>query len=347
MPLEEPSWWYDPAGRSSARARLLAPLGDLAGHLAVRRYQRTSPYRSRLPVICVGNFTAGGTGKTPLSLHIAEHLKSAGESPVYLTRGYGGTRPGPVWLDAARDTARDVGDEPLLLARQASVMISRDRRKGALAIEQGARSASVIVMDDGLQNPALAKDLTLAVVDGVRGLGNGRVIPAGPLRAPLDFQLGLIDGIVVNGGGEAPAVLEELKRYFHGPVLHASAVAAGETRWIEDRPLVAFAGIANPVRFFSLVERLGGRISERIVFADHHAFSEADAKRILRRASAHGAALVTTEKDWVRLTGSGGARLALREAARTLPIRLTFDAAQTSRLASLLDGALSRVRKAG
>ena len=162
-----------------------------------------TPYRSRLPVICVGNFTAGGTGKTPLAIHLCERLKAAGHEPVALTRGYGGRLSGPYWVNANTDVARDVGDEALLLAAP--------RRRSSPATAGSARAPSrsgripctVIVMDDGLQNPALAKDLTIAVVDGGRGLGNGLVMPAGPLRAPLEFQLELTDAIVVNESAAA------------------------------------------------------------------------------------------------------------------------------------------------
>src|SRR6476661_643641 len=199
--LDEPSWWYAPApGRL---AMLLQPLGAIYGRVAEARYFRTTPYRSRLPVICIGNFTSGGTGKTPLAIHLCERLKAAGHEPAVLTRGYGGRLSGPYWVNAASDVARDVGDEALLLARAAPTLVARDRRAGAHAIEMGPHPVTVIVMDDGLQNPGLAKDLTIAVVDGGRGLGNGLTMPAGPLRAPLPFQLELTDAIVVNESSAA------------------------------------------------------------------------------------------------------------------------------------------------
>jgi tetraacyldisaccharide 4'-kinase len=232
---------------------LLAPFGDLAAFLAESRFKSRQPYRSRLPVICVGNFTAGGTGKTPLALFIMDYLKGRGESPVCLTRGYGGRAAGPAWVDPATHTAREVGDEPLLLARAGPVLVARDRTAGVKAIESGGAPASLIVMDDGMQNPAIAKDLVIAVVDGERGLGNGRVIPAGPLRARLEFQTGLADCIVVNGrGGETGSqgrVLESLKRSFPGPVLAARAEPAADTSWLGAAPVVAYAGIGHPERF--------------------------------------------------------------------------------------------------
>jgi tetraacyldisaccharide 4'-kinase len=194
--LDEPSWWYSGAG--DIRQRLLAPLGQLYGWIAERRYYRNQPYRSRLPIICVGNFTAGGTGKTPLSMAIARLLIARGERPVFLTRGYGGTTSGPSWVDDTPGAAKRFGDEPLLLAAVAPTMVARDRRAGIIAIEGDRRPLSVVIMDDGLQNGSVTKDLSIALVDGKRGIGNGEVIPAGPLRAPLDFQIGLVDAIVVR-----------------------------------------------------------------------------------------------------------------------------------------------------
>lgn len=345
MPPSEPTWWY--ATEADRRARLLTPIASIYGWAAERRMRRTQPYRSRLPVICVGNFTAGGTGKTPLAIAIAQHLIDEGEAPILLTRGFKGRTKGPKWVDIASDTAADVGDEPLLLARAAPVMIARDRRAGAQAIETSGRPASVVIMDDGLQNPSLRKDLSIAVVDGRRGFGNGLVIPAGPLRARLAFQLAHADAIVVNEppaqpGAPPPAgeVHEHLRRHFPGPVLAASPTAGGDTTWLSGRRIFAYAGIANPERFFTLLERLGASIVARIAFADHHAFTETDARRLLAEASRLRASLVTTEKDLVRLAGHGGRRRELREASATLPISLAFSDADGARLAAMIATAI-------
>lgn len=339
MPASEPGWWY--AADEGLTARLLAPAAHLYGHAVERRFRRTQSYRSRLPVICVGNFTAGGTGKTPLALRIAEILREAGEQPVFLTRGYGGRIKGPEFLKFDGASPRDAGDEALLLLRAAPVMIARDRRAGAIAIE-ATSGPSVIVMDDGLQNPALAKDLTIALVDDRRGFGNGRVLPAGPLRASLEFQLGLVDAVVVN---ESPAVdpearepraLATLRRGFPGPVLAARPEPFGDTAWIAGQRFVAYAGIANPDRFFKLVEALGGELAATRAFPDHHAFNEADASRLIDLARRHTATLITTEKDAVRINTNGSARTALIEASRTLPIRLAFPDADLARLRDLI-----------
>ena len=409
MPFDEPGWWY---GADDRRARWLAPAARLWSRVAIARHARQHPYRSRLPVICIGNFTAGGTGKTPLALHIAALLKNAGENPVLLTRGYGGRLAGPLWVEPGRQDVSDVGDEPLLLARTAPVMLARDRRRGALAIEAeenvgGAGPASVIVMDDGLQNPALAKDLAIALVDGMRGVGNGLVMPAGPLRAPLEFQLGLVDAIVVTRrpgaadpvtqaaqattpttpptttatdaqpglsgqsaksgkSGEpaeppasamdpttapiaGPRVLASLRQGFPGPVLSAAQSPVGDTSWLAGAPVFAYAGIGNPGRFFDLLRELGANLVGAVAFRDHHAFTEADAARMLDKAQQASAILVTTEKDLARIAGpmhpatrgeqrSASAPPLARLAAesRMLPIRLAFDAADAARLADLV-----------
>jgi tetraacyldisaccharide 4'-kinase len=340
--LEEPGWWY--GGTPDVRARLLAPLGALYGWIAQSRYRRSEPYRARLPVICVGNFTAGGTGKTPLAIAIARLLLQRGVKPAFLTRGYGGSEPGPIWVPAeeSRDAARRFGDEPLLLARVAPTLVARDRSAGARAIEKSGRGIDAIVMDDGLQNGALAKDLAIAVVDGGRGLGNGEVIPAGPLRAPFEFQLGLVDAIVVRepeeDGTAAASVHERMRRGFLGPVLAARVGPSGDTSWLAGRPVVAFAGIANPERFFSLTERLGARVIERVSFPDHHAFSPADAERLFAIAREKACDLITTEKDHARLSGTDGMAV-LAGATRTLPIQMVFEERDLSRLASLIEAA--------
>lgn len=345
MPPEEPRWWYSEDGHRDWRRWALGPAGWLYGTITTRRFGKIEPYRSRLPVICAGNFTAGGTGKTPLAILIAQTLIVLGETPVFLTRGYGGRATGPRWVDPDVDTAREVGDEPLLLARAAPVMLARDRRAGVLAIESSGRPASVIVMDDGLQNPSVRKDLSIALVDGVRGIGNGEVIPAGPLRAPLEFQLGLVDAIVVNGGGgedeAAPgsAVLARLRRGFPGPVLAADVAPAGDVDWLKGATVVAFAGIGHPEQFFATLEALGARLVVRAAFPDHHAFSEAEADRLLKAARGGGALLVTTQKDWARLGNTGGLRSQLQEVARVLPVTLTFEDRDMRRLVSLVETA--------
>ena len=361
MPAEEPSWWYaaEAGGKPGAQPRLLSgllrPIAHLWGAAAVRRFANTTPFRSALPVICVGNFTAGGTGKTPLSIHISRALLAHGERPAFLTRGYGGRHKGPRRVDLGVDSAADVGDEALLLARAAPTLVSRDRARGAatLAAFSGLSAPTVIVMDDGLQNPGLAKDLTIAVVDGRRGIGNGEVIPSGPLRAPLAFQLGLVDAIVVNRPPSRSAgqpegeneIARVLRQRFIGPVLEASVEPDGDQAGLAGARVVALAGIANPGRFHDLLAAMGAEIVEKLNYRDHHPFTEAEARHVLARAATLQADIVTTEKDWVRLPRSPGALGELRDRARPLPIRLAFGERDALRLASLLERALTERRK--
>jgi tetraacyldisaccharide 4'-kinase len=341
--LDEPPWWY----RADARgiATWLAPLASAYGRAAIWRYARTPGYRSHLPVICVGNFTAGGTGKTPLVMYLCEHLGGIGQRPVALTRGYGGYRTAPHRVTDA-DTALSVGDEALLLARAAPAVVARDRALGARAIEQDPAAATVIVMDDGLLNPQLRKDFAIAVVDGGRGIGNGQVMPAGPLRAPLEFQLGLADAIVVNdaAAGAGDQTAEWLRRRYNGPVLRSSTVAAGDTGWMKGQRIVAWAGIGAPDRFFTMLEKLGAAVMETVKFRDHQPLGEPDAGRLLEVARAHKAVLVSTEKDLARLKGATGACADLAAATRALPIRMHFADVEAERLHSLLDSALTAHR---
>ena len=348
MQLHEPAWWYAP---TSWQQHALSPFAGLWGWAAERRVRTTRPYRSPLPVICAGNFTAGGTGKTPLALLLAQMLMDRGERPAFLTRGYGGRVKGPHRVAPTIDSAADVGDEALLLARAAPTFLSADRARGAQAIASfaGLSPPTVIVMDDGLQNPGLAKDLTIAVVDGRRGLGNGEVIPAGPLRAPLAFQLGLADAILVNRPIGEPAgsspVAQLLRQRFHGPVLEASVAPSGDLDWLRGKQVVALAGIGHPERFWRLLDALGADVVERIAYPDHHAFDERDAARVLARASDLQATIVTTEKDLVRLSGAKGAAADLRETAHAIPIRLQLDDRDVVRLGSLVDTALANRRR--
>ena len=341
MRLDEPSWWYATGG-SQIAPRLLAPLGGLYAWAVERRFRRAAPYRAQRPVICIGNFTVGGTGKTPMSRFLLETFAASGVSSACLTRGYGGSLAGPVWVDPARHSAREAGDEPLLIAGNARVLISRDRAAGLAAIERDG-GIDVVVMDDGLQNPSVAKDLAIALVDARRGFGNGLVFPAGPLRARLDFQLGHVDCIVVIGedppDGPSP-VFEHLKKRFPGPVLRGAVRPSGETDWIPGARILAYAGIANPDRFFRLLESFHPAALASRAFPDHHTFTEREAAGLLAQADATGAQLATTEKDLSRLAGATGVLAELRARSRTLPIKVTFEERDLVRLQALIDGAV-------
>ena len=341
MPASEPSWWYGPEG--GWQALLLSPAAALVGGIAARRIRNGNPYRASLPVICAGNFTAGGSGKTPLALFLAQLIAEEDRDPWFLTRGYGGKLAGPVRVDPARHTARDVGDEPLLLARAAPTVVSRDRGRGAKAIEAMASKKAVIIMDDGLQNPGLAKDLAIAIVDRQRGFGNGWVIPAGPLRAPLDVQGKLAHLIVLTGQGAADAsLLKRLSAISSAPVIAAGIRADGDAQRFQNQKVIAFAGIANPERFFATLNSVGANVVARRAFADHHMFTEAEARELLADAERSGALLVTTEKDLARLAGATGARGVLRDRAQALAIRATIEDNDLGVLRSLIRSAIAR-----
>jgi tetraacyldisaccharide 4'-kinase len=337
MPIDEPRWWYGSA--RPGLATLLQPAATVYGRVAESRYRRARSYRSRLPVICVGNLVAGGTGKTPLALWIARHLQDKGYTPTFLSRGYGGRLTGPYRVNPAFDTAREAGDEPLLLAQTAPAFIARDRAAGARMIEK--TDATHIIMDDGLQNPGLAKDLSLAMIDGARWIGNGRVIPAGPLRAPLEFQAGLVDALVIGGPGTSEQTLPgSLGRHFSCPVLWAQRQIDGSTDDLCSLPWIAFAGIGRPEGFFEMLEADGAKIAARMPYEDHHPFSQGDAKRLLALAETHHAGLITTEKDWVRLPADAGALGHLKAAAKVLKLRLAFSETDEALLKGLLAGVI-------
>lgn len=333
MRLEPPSWWHGTGGLDRLKAALLTPAGLLYGTAARARLAFAKPYRSRLPVVCIGNFTVGGAGKTPLALAVARIARGQGLEPAFLTRGYGGSFAGPHAVDPARDLPGEVGDEALLLARLATAVLSRDRAAGAKAIE--GLGAGLIVMDDGFQNPSLAKDLSLIAVDAGAGLGNGLVFPAGPLRAPLGHQIRRADAVVLIGAG-GDAIAARLGGRL--PVIRARLKPSGKTGWLREEPLFAFSGIGRPEKFFATLRQGKARLAGTRAFPDHHAFTEAEALALIRDAAEAHAALITTEKDWVRIAASAGPLAELKARARVLPVELVFEAGGEARIAALLAG---------
>jgi tetraacyldisaccharide 4'-kinase len=258
---------------------------------------RAKPVRAGIPVICVGNLVAGGAGKTPVAIAVARHLIAAGLSPHFLSRGYGGRKSGPLRVDPAQHDAGDVGDEPLLLAREAPCWIARDRPAGARAAV--ADGAGLIVMDDGFQNPSLHKDVSLLVIDGQSGFGNGRLMPAGPLRErPVDAISRASAAILM--GDDTSGVGALLARH-DVTVIRAGIVPEGDTGWLRGRNVVAFAGIARPEKFFATLIQLGANLVARFAFADHQRIPTDDFMRMVELASGAGAVLMTTTKDHVRL----------------------------------------------
>lgn len=313
--MREPAFWHRPRGLMSS---LLSPLAAIYGAVSSARMRRPGA-SAGVPVICVGNYHVGGAGKTPTVLALVEILRSSGEMPAVLSRGYGGRLPGPVEVDTARHTARDVGDEPLMMAAHVPVVIARDRVAGAAFAK--ARGASVIVMDDGFQNPSLRKDLSLVVIDSERGLGNGCVFPAGPLRAPLDPQIAMTDALIVIGGGLGANDVAAKVQARGGSVLRARIVPnGGSLAELRGRRVLAFAGIGDPERFFATLRAHGVDVAATKVFPDHHPFTANEIADLALRASAHGLLLVTTEKDHARLR-----RIDKLPALATLKIRLEFE----------------------
>ncbi len=315
--MRAPSFWWKPG-----RGLLLSPLGGIYGAAAWLRLQKPG-HSAGIPVICLGNLTLGGAGKTPAALTVARLLLAAHRRPFFLSRGYGGRLRGPVIVNPKIHRAADVGDEPLLLARLAPTIVSRDRVAGAEAARFGG--ASVIVMDDGFQNPSLQKDLSILLVDRRRGIGNGWIFPAGPLRAPLETQLARAQALVTVGTGDGAATVEQTARSHRLPIFHGHIEPDRQTlAALMGRRVLAFAGLADPEKFFATLDEAGIVIAARQEFADHHQYTAAEARELLARAEAENLLLLTTEKDHVRL---GGEREldALAARAVALPVRLVID----------------------
>jgi tetraacyldisaccharide 4'-kinase len=294
--MREPGFWHGPA---SFNAHLLKPLAALYGAVAAQRLRRKG-LKAGIPVLCVGNYHVGGAGKTPTVLALAKLLRELGETPVVLSRGYGGKLRGPVRVDPARHAASDVGDEPLMMADALPVVVSRQRSEGVpLARAQGA---TVILMDDGFQSPAIVKDASLIVIDGSRGIGNGQVFPAGPLRAPLRPQLARTDALVILGTGSAANTIAAEIAAQGKPVLSAHLKPdAAQVAELRGKRVLAFAGIGDPARFFNTLRASGIDVVAERAFADHHPYSQAEIESLITEAKRDGLALVTTEKDLARL----------------------------------------------
>lgn len=313
--IKAPGFWWEKPG---AAAALLSPVAAIYGGIAARRLAQSGE-RAGVPVICVGNPTVGGAGKTPAAIAMARMLIAAGERPVFLTRGYGGRLAGPVLVEAGH-TAVQVGDEPLLLARVAPVIKAESRVAGAqLAVEKGA---SVIVMDDGFQNPSLAKDLSILVIDGKRGIGNACVLPAGPLRAPLDPQLDRAQAVMIVGDVADAALVVAAAQARSLPLFHARLVPNQATiAALAGQKVLAFAGIGSPEKFFATLAAHGIDAPVTRAFPDHHRYSPKDAITLVREAERNRLQLLTTEKDLVRLQGDATAA-ALAQRTRALPVTL-------------------------
>lgn len=328
--MKAPRFWRK--SRLTLTARALFPIGALVGAVTAKRMARAGRGVG-VPVLCIGNFVVGGAGKTPAAIAIAKLMQGSGERVAFLSRGYGGaSRAAPLAVDLSLHNAREVGDEPLLLARVAPCFVGPDRVASAMAaIETGA---NLLVMDDGLQNPSLKKDISIAVVDGESPFGNGLCLPAGPLRAPLAVQMRHADAILVIGG-DAVALAEVRAKAQGRPVftarLQPDAVAASP---LIGRPVLAFAGIARPEKFFDSLVSLGATVVAAKGFPDHHAYSAAQIEALLRVAARRNLLPVTTEKDYVRIPGPYAREIL------TLPVTLRLD--DPRGLSKLIASALGR-----
>ena len=287
--MQAPDFWAN----DSVMSRLLAPISWIYGLVATVRWRYGTPYRAERPIVCIGNLVTGGAGKTPVALAVADFYLVKGLSPHFLTRGYGGRLAGPIQVNLQTHGAEDVGDEALLLARKAPTWVSRRRAAGAKAAI--AAGADIIVMDDGFQNPGLHKDLSVVVIDGGYGVGNGRVMPAGPLREFLKDGLSRMDAMVILGQNRAFKLTTKM------PTIDAFLVPEATSLLPDSRPVVAFSGIGRPQKFFDMLSEMGFEIAVAKPFTDHHTYSDVEVSALKSLASENGARLVTTEKDLVRL----------------------------------------------
>ncbi|WP_308719366.1 tetraacyldisaccharide 4'-kinase [Komagataeibacter xylinus] len=309
--MQPPAFWWRPATDSDLAAWLLAPLAHIYAAATARRLRRAS-WQAPVPVLCCGNIGVGGAGKTPLVMDLAKRAISRGRRPAFLSRGYGGRARAGTRVDPKLHTARDVGDEPLLLARIAPCYVGADRAVSARrAVADGA---DCLLMDDGFQNPTLHQDLALVVVDGAVGFGNGRVLPAGPLREPVATAFARAGGVVIMGGdqqGIAASLPDGLPCF--------AATLQPDTQSVpRNRPIIAFAGIGRPAKFFEGLAQSGLRPARCLAFPDHHAYTAAEQARLHRLAAQAGGCLVTTRKDAVRLNA------ALQAEVHTVDLQLAW-----------------------
>ena len=314
--MKAPAFWY---GTGSLAATVLAPIGAVYGWAGRRRRRRSTPFVAPIPVMCVGNLVAGGSGKTPIALDLLQRLRAGGHNVHAISRGYRGSLPRagtpPIAVDPQAHTAAEVGDEPLLLAAVAPTWVCRDRPAAARAA--AAAGAGAVILDDGFQNPWLHYDLSVLAIDGRRGLGNGHLIPAGPLRERVQDGLDRADAVVIVGE-DRHDLSDWLAGTFPGPVFASSLEPDAASQNLAGRRFVAFAGIADPDRFFDSVRRIGGLVVDQVAFQDHHDFSSDDLAGLVTRARLNEATLITTAKDHVRLPPQ------YRSTVSTLPVRVRW-----------------------
>lgn len=316
--MKEPRHWHDDPVRPGLKTRLLGALTPFWRLGAAIRAWQARGHIAPVPVVCVGNLTAGGAGKSPMVRALRTRLAARGVNAHVLSRGYGGRISGPHLVDPTEDSAADVGDEPLMLAAEGLVWVARDRAAGADAAAKAG--ADVIIMDDGFQNPHLVQDAAIVMVDAGQGLGNGRLIPAGPLREDPANGLARADALVLVGRPDARA--QALERW---PILATANPIAAEIvpqptgLPLNGAPVVAFAGIGRPEKFFQTLRDMGADLRAAHAFGDHESYPAQIIRRMVAEARLENAMIVTTEKDAVRLPES------LRGEVLTLPIHLELE----------------------
>ena len=305
--MKTPAFWNE----HNTLSNLLVPLSYLYQWIGKIRYIYIKPARFPIPVVCIGNVTAGGSGKTPVALHVGTLLKKRGYNAYYLSRGYGGILDGPVVVDPKKHSAKDVGDEPLLLAQTLPTIVSKDRVAGArLALQKGA---ALIIMDDGFQNPSIAKSLSLVIIDGKIGFGNGRLIPAGPLREPPQESFKRAHAaIILNRSTAVPALPKGMMALYGKTQLK-------DADFLQGKKIFAFCGLAYPNKFFDMLRSSGAKVVGTESFADHHYFSQKDMNKLLAQSLSGDAALVTTAKDAVRIPPE------FRECVAVIDMEIVFD----------------------
>lgn len=324
MTSEAPPFWWE---KPDWRARALSPLSKIYGIVAGRRIRRAKPPAIPVPVLCIGNFTLGGAGKTPTSIAFAQAATAAGLKPGIVSRGYGGAFSGLHRVDLDHDSARHVGDEPMLLARHAPVVVCTDRLAGAKSLQDAG--CDFIIMDDGFQSARLHFDYALLVVDAGRGIGNGHVFPGGPLRAPLTDQLVRTDALLKIGTANGADKLVRNAARAAKPVYEA-VLKPKALEGIADKPLLAFAGIGDPSKFFRTLEGAGAKVEQTRSFPDHHPYKDEDVADLVRDAGKDGLTLITTAKDQVRLLDGSPAVKEFASRVLVLEVELVFSHPQTA-----------------
>jgi len=323
MTNETPPFWFRKPG---LKAYLLWPFSWLYSRGAVMKMHSRPSGSVAVPVLCIGNFVAGGGGKTPTALAFGKAAIARGLKPGFLSRGYGGRISGPQLVDLKKHNAHDVGDEPLLLAEIAPTVISSDRLAGARQLEKSG--CDFIIMDDGFQNPRLQKDYCLIAVDARRGIGNGYAMPAGPLRVGLREQLLKTDAVLLIGNETgANSVIRQTARSAR-PVFQADLRISDRDDW-KGKWSIAYAGIADPEKFFESLRKCGADLAHVVPFGDHHFYTEEDIDELLDRAKLMKAGLVTTAKDKARLRGMGKSQEKLARASAVLAVDLAFEDSDT------------------